>query len=132
MPKHIIKSSQTVPVRDHTLLCKTSKQTLQTWNSTLNTYITSHFCFVGYLYVQFSLVNSSYIFLYSAYVVSPGPTCRNSSLFFSFCHSVSNFLGIQLASALVSGSGSDIPLTQDIEPSNSRARLSHTTLRFFS
>ena len=25
-----------------------------------------------------------------------------------FCHSVSNFLGIQLANALVSGSGSDI------------------------
>ena len=52
--------------------------------------------------------------------------------FFSFCHSVSNFLDIQLANTLVSGSGSDIRLIQDIEPSNSRARLSDTTLRFFS
>ena len=69
-------------------------------------------------------------FLSSAYVVSPGPTCQNSVFF--FCHSVSNFLGIQLDNALVSGSGSDMPLTQDIEPSNSRARLSHATLRFFS
>ena len=34
--------------------------------------------------------------------------------------------------ALVSGSGSDIPLIQDIEPSNSRAWLSHATLGFFS
>ena len=31
-----------------------------------------------------------------------------------------------------SGSGSDIPLIQNTEPSNSRARLSHATLRFFS
>ena len=54
------------------------------------------------------------------------------SLFVFFIHSVSNFLGIQLANAMVSGSGSDIPLIQDIEPSNSRARLSHDTLRFFS
>ena len=29
-------------------------------------------------------------------------------------------------------SGSGIPLIQDIEPSNSRDRLSHATLRFFS
>ena len=36
------------------------------------------------------------------------------------------------ANALVSGSGSDILLIQDIEPSNSRAGLSHATLRFFS
>ena len=34
--------------------------------------------------------------------------------------------------ALVSGSGSDIPLIQDIEPSSSRARLSHAKLRFYS
>ena len=33
---------------------------------------------------------------------------------------------------LVSGSGSGIPLIKDIESSNSRARLSHATLRFFS
>ena len=80
--------------------------------------------------------NAIIFFLSSAYVVSPGPTSRKLffflSVFFSFCHSVSNILGIQLAKALVSGSGSDIPLTQDIEPSNSRARLSHATLRFFS
>ena len=31
-----------------------------------------------------------------------------------------------------SGSGSDIPHIQDIEPSNARARLDHATLRFFS
>ena len=37
-----------------------------------------------------------------------------------------------MVKALVSGSGSDIPLIQDIEPSNVRARLSHATLRFFS
>ena len=46
---------------------------------------------------------------------------------FSLCfHSVSNVLGIQLANALVSGSGSDILL------SNSRAQLSHATLWFSS
>ena len=37
-----------------------------------------------------------------------------------------------MANALVSGSGSGIPLIQDIEPSNSRDRLSHATLRFLS
>ena len=38
-----------------------------------------------------------------------------------------------MANALVSGSGSGIPLIiQDIETSNSRDRLSHATLRFFS
>ena len=47
-------------------------------------------------------------------------------------HSVSHFLGIQLANAMDSGSGSDILLIQDIEPSNSRDRLSHATHRFFS
>ena len=36
------------------------------------------------------------------------------------------------ANALVSGSGSGIPLIKDIEPSNSRDRLSHATFRFFS
>ena len=79
------------------------------------------------------------MFLSSAYVVSSGPTCRNSLylciysfIFLSFCHSVSNFLVIQLANALVSGSGSDILLSQDIEPSNSRDRLSHAPLRFWS
>ena len=36
------------------------------------------------------------------------------------------------ANALVSGSGSGIPLIKDIEPSNSRDWLSHATLRFFS
>ena len=41
------------------------------------------------------------------------------------------YAGIQSANALVSGGGSDIPLIQDIEPSNSSARLSHATLRFF-
>ena len=40
--------------------------------------------------------------------------------------------GIQSANTLVSGSGPDIPLIQDIKPSNSRARLSHATLRFVS
>merc|ERR1711954_185158 len=70
---------------------------------------------------------SLHIFLSSAYIVSPGPTSQNS-----FIHSVSNFLGIQLANAMVSGSGSNIPLIQDIEPSNSRAWLSHDTFRFFS
>ena len=70
-------------------------------------------------------------FLSSAYVVSPGPTCRNS-VFLFFCHSVSNFLGIQLANTLVSGSGSNKPVIRDIGPSNSRALLSHATLRFFS
>ena len=74
-------------------------------------------------------------FLSSAYVVSPGPTSQNSFFFFflSFFHSISDFLGFRLVMALVSGSGSDIPLIQDIEPSNSRALLSHdATLRFFS
>ena len=33
---------------------------------------------------------------------------------------------------LASGSGSGKPFIQDIEPSNSRARLSHATLRFFN
>ena len=49
-----------------------------------------------------------------------------------FCHSVSNFLGIQLANALVSGCGSNTPLIQEFGPSNSRARLRHATRRFFS
>ena len=35
-------------------------------------------------------------------------------------------------SRLLIDSGSGIPLIQDIEPSNSRDRLSHATLRFFS
>ena len=48
------------------------------------------------------------------------------------CVSKKIYAGIQSANALVSGSGSDMPLIQDIEPSNSRARLSHATLRFFS
>ena len=33
---------------------------------------------------------------------------------------------------MVSGSGSGIPLIQDIEPSNSRDELSNATFRFFS
>ena len=66
-------------------------------------------------------------FLSSAYVVSPGPTSRNS-VFLFFFHSVSNFLGASLVKDLASG----IPLIQDIEPSNSRDQLSHATLRFFS
>ena len=45
---------------------------------------------------------------------------------------VSNFLGFYLANALVSGSGSGIPLFQDIEPSNSRDWLRHATLRFLN
>ena len=48
------------------------------------------------------------------------------------CVSKKNYAGIQSANALVSGSGSDIPLIQDIEPSNSRARLGHATLRCIS
>ena len=72
-------------------------------------------------------------FLSSAYVVSPGPTSRNYFFFFlSFFHSVSNFLGASLVKDLASGSGSGIPIIQDIEPSNSRAWLSHATLRFCS
>ena len=74
----------------------------------------------------------SNLFLSSAYIVSPGPTSRKFIYLSFFFHSVSNFLGASLDKALVSGSGSDIPLIQDIEPSNSRARLSHPTLRFFS
>ena len=94
--------------------------------------------------------------LSSAYIVSPGPTSRNSfflsvfvqrlrskpwtykskfilSFFLSvFSHSVSDFLGFRLVKALVSGSGSDIPLIQNIEPSNVRARLSHATLHFLA
>ena len=72
-------------------------------------------------------------FLSSAYVVSPGPTSRKFflsvflSVFLSFCI---RFLGFQLVKALVSGSGSGIPLNQDIEPSKLRAQLSHATLRF--
>ena len=70
----------------------------------------------------------------------PGPTSRNSvclSVFFFFCfsvffHSVSNFLGFQLVKTLASGSVSDIPLIQDLGPSNSRAWLSRATLSFFS
>ena len=54
-----------------------------------------------------------------------------AALFF-WSFSVTNFLGFLLANTLVSGSGSGIPLIQDIEPSNSRDRLSHATLRFFS
>ena len=54
------------------------------------------------------------------------------SFFLFFFHSVSNFLGASFDKALVSGSGSNIPLIQDIETSNSRAQLSHATLRFFS
>ena len=54
------------------------------------------------------------------------------SFFFSFFHSVSDFVGFRLANAMGSGSGSDIPLIQDIEPSNGRAHLNHATLRFFS
>ena len=50
----------------------------------------------------------------------PGPTSQNFVFLFYF-HSVSSFLGFLLAKALVSGSGSNIPLIQDIEPSNSRA-----------
>ena len=75
--------------------------------------------------------NVAYIvFLSSAYEVSPGPTSQK--FFLSVFHSVFNFLVASLDKALVSGSGSDIPLIQDIEPINSRARLSHAKLRFFS
>ena len=42
------------------------------------------------------------------------------------------FLASNLLTPLVSGSGFDIPLIQDIEPSNSGAQLSPATLRFFS
>ena len=80
----------------------------------------------------FLVINS---FLSSAYVVSPGLTSRKFFFLlfsFFFFHSVSNFLGASLDKVLVSGSGSDIPLIQDFEPSNSRARLSHGTLRIFS
>ena len=97
----------------------------------------SNFCFLMFLsfwnkknvefILHFGIWPEKKHFLSSAYVVSPGPTSWNS-----FFHSVSNFLGIQLANGMVAGSGSDIPLIQDIEPSNSRARLSHATLRFFS
>ena len=52
------------------------------------------------------------------------------SFFLSFFHSVSDFLGFQLVKALASGSGSGIPLNQDIAPSKLRAQLSHATLRF--
>ena len=41
----------------------------------------------------------------------------------SVCHK-KIYAGIQSANALVSGSGSDIPLIQDNEPSNSSAGLS--------
>ena len=71
------------------------------------------------------------LFLSSAYVVRPGPTSQKF-VFLSFFHSISNFLGFRLVMALVSGSGSDIPLIQDIEPSNSRALLSHVIFRLFS
>ena len=51
----------------------------------------------------------------------------------NFCQSFwSFFRGLWLGDLLASGSGSDILLIQDIEPSNARARLSHDTLRFFS
>ena len=46
-----------------------------------------------------------------------GRICR----FAQFFHSVSKFLGLLLAKALVSDNGSDIPLIQDIEPSNAEA-----------
>ena len=63
-------------------------------------------------------------------------TCKSKFILFFFLsvffHSVSDFLGFQLVKALASGSGSGILLIQDVEPSNSRARLSHATLRFFS
>ena len=72
----------------------------------------------------------SNLFLSSAYIVSPGPTSRKFIYLFFFFHSVSNFLGASFDKALVSGSGSDISLIiQDIETSNSKARLSHATLR---
>ena len=71
-------------------------------------------------------------FLSSAYLVSPGPTSHKSKVFLCVFYSESNFLGIQLAIAMVSGSGSDIPLIQDTEPSNPRAWLSHAKIRFFS
>ena len=63
----------------------------------------------------------------------PGQGLHNLSCacFLSFFHSVSNFLGFQLVKALVCGSGSDIPLIHENEPSKARARLSHATLRFF-
>ena len=64
--------------------------------------------------------------------IFPTMIVATAVFFLSVFHSVSNFLGIQLANSLVSGSGSDIPLIQDIETSNSRARLSQATLTFFS
>ena len=63
------------------------------------------------------------------YVVSPGPTSRKFFVFFSFIL-YPIFLAILLVKALVFGSGSGIPLNQDIEPSKLRAQLSHATLRF--
>ena len=63
------------------------------------------------------------------YVVSPKPWTYRSKVFLFF---VSNFLGISLVKALVSGSASDIPLIQDIVPSNFGAWLSNASLRFFS
>ena len=77
------------------------------------------------------LASTDLSFLSSAYVVSPGPISRNSfflSFFLFFFHFVSDFLGFQLVNALVSGSGSGIPLIQHIVTRNAGAWLSHATV----
>ena len=54
------------------------------------------------------------------------------SFFLFFFHSVSDFLGFRLVKALVSGSGSGIPLIQHIVTRNAGAWLSHATFRFLA
>ena len=71
-------------------------------------------------------------------LVSAGPTCQKVYVCVCVCalyfrsFSETNFLGFQLPNALISGSGSGIPLIQDIELRNSRDWLSYATPRFFS
>ena len=71
-----------------------------------------------------------YLFLPSAYIVRPGPISQKFILL--FIHSVSNLLNLELVKAQVSGSGSGVPLSQDIVASNAVAWLSNATLRCFS
>ena len=61
-------------------------------------------------------------------------SCTNKSkiCFSFFMFSVSNFVGFELAKALVSDNGSDILLIQHIVPSHAGAKLNNATLRFSS
>ena len=114
-------------------LVETNFSTKVVWTTTKKRFCSSNRCWNSCF--DSACWNSPWQKNFQAIIVGtifPTMIVATAVFFLSVFHSVSNFLGIQLANSLVSGSGSDIPLIQDIETSNSRARLSQATLTFFS